>query len=158
MENLYLKHRCYFFESTGRINYDPVRNNHSEPWSAIIEIDQDIANYYRYLFNSYFNHSIIKPNWKPHISLFKGINEYNPDMQKYWKELDGKEIKFVYTKDIFWNENFVWLNTYFPEYFELREKMGLKESHKNNENWSHITIGKFKKTGYLGNFTDYNFY
>ncbi len=155
MENLYLKHRCYHFESTGRIVYDPVRNGVSEPWSAIVEIDQDLASYYRLLFNNYFNSCILKPNWKPHISLFRGQGEYRPEMEKYWKEMDGKEIKFVYTKEVFWNENFVWLNTYFPEFFELREKMGLKETHEDNESWGHITIGKFRKLGQFGNFTDY---
>ena len=45
MENLYLKHRCYHFESTGRIVYDPVRNGVSEPWSAIVEIDQDFISF-----------------------------------------------------------------------------------------------------------------
>lgn len=70
-------------------------------------------------------------------------------------EMHGEEIKFSYTKDIFWNEHFVWINTYFPEYFKLREKMGLAHTHEDNENWSHITIGKFRKIGQLNNFTDY---
>ena len=43
MENLYLKHRCYHFESIGRIIYDPVRRGAAEPWSAIVEIDKDLG-------------------------------------------------------------------------------------------------------------------
>lgn len=157
MENLHLKHRCYHFESVGRIIYDPVRNGASEPWSAIVEVDKDLADYYRLLFNNHFKVGILKPNWKPHISLFKGIGEYRPEMEKFWKLMDGQEVKFFYTKEAFWNENFVWINTYFPEFFELREKMGLKDTHEDNETWGHITIGKFRKPGQLGNFTDYTY-
>lgn len=155
MENLYLKHRCYHFESIGRIIYDPVRNGVTEPWSAIVEIDKDLGDYYRLLFNNHFKVNIQKPNWKPHISLFRGISEYTPEMEKFWKEMDGKEINFVYTKDVFWNQNFVWINTYFPEFFSLREKMGLAHTHADNETWGHITIGKFRHPGQLGDFTDF---
>ncbi len=157
MHNLYLKHRCYQFESVGKIIYAPIRNGTSEPWSAIVEVDQDLADYYRYHFLNQFKVSLLKPNWKPHISLFRGEGEYRPEMERFWKEMDGEEIKFVYTSEVFWNESFVWINTYFPEFFYLREKMGLKDTHQDNETWGHITIGKFRKEGQLGNFTDYNY-
>jgi hypothetical protein len=145
------------FESIGKIIYDPVRNGVSEPWSAIVEVDQDLADYYRYHFLNHFKISLLKPNWKPHISLFRGEAEYRPEMESFWKEMGGKEIVFCYTQEIFWNESFVWINTYFPEFFYLREKMGLKDTHEDNETWGHITIGKFRKEGQLGNFTDYNY-
>lgn len=157
MQNLHLKHRCYNFESTGRIIYDPVRNGVSEPWSAIVEVDQDLADYYRYHFLNQFKISLLKPNWKPHISLFRGEGEYRPEMELFWKEMDGKEVTFNYTQEVFWNESFVWINTYFHEFFNLREKMGLADTHEDNESWGHITIGKFRKPGQLGNFTDYNY-
>jgi len=157
MKNLHLKHRCYQFESVGKIIYDPIRNGASEPWSAIVEVDHDLADYYRYHFLNQFKVSLLKPNWKPHISLFRGQGEYRPEMDLFWKEMDGKEIKFVYTSEVFWNESFVWINTYFPEFFHLREKMGLMDTHEDNETWGHITIGKFRKEGELANFTDYNY-
>lgn len=157
MENLYLKHRCYNFSSKGKIIYNPVRNGACEPWSAIVEVDADLADYYRYHFLNQFKVSLLKPNWKPHISLFKGEGEYNPEMQLFWKEMDGQEVEFVYTQEVFWNESFVWVNTYFPEFFTLREKMGLAHTHLDNETWGHITIGKFRKQGQLNNFTDYNY-
>lgn len=72
MENLHLKHRCYNFQSKGKIIYDPIRNGVSDPWSAIVEVEQDIADYARYHFLNQFKVSLLKPNWKPHISLFRG--------------------------------------------------------------------------------------
>lgn len=156
-ENLYLKHRCYFFESVGTIIYEPVRHGESEPWSAIVEVSPDLSDYYRYHFLNRFKVSLLKPNWKAHISLFRGEGEYRAEMEQYWKEMDGHEVVFHYTQDVFWNESFVWINTYFPEFFLLREKMGLANTHENNESWGHITIGKFRKPGQMGNFTDYHY-
>lgn len=135
MTNLYLKHRCYEFESQGKIIYEPQRNGVSEPWSAIVEIDPDFGDYYRLMFNNHFKNVLMKPNWKAHISLFRGEGEYRPLMEQFWKERDGQHVTFVYTKDVFWNESFAWINTYFPEFFDLREKMGLSDTHDDNETW-----------------------
>lgn len=157
MENLNLKHRCYMHNSFGKIVYDPIRNMKSEPWIAIVEVDQDLGDYYRLLFNNRFKVNLLKPNWKAHISLCKGAAEYNPHMLAHWGEKHGETVNFHYTTDIFWNNTFVWLNVYFPEYFYLREKMGLAHTHINNENWGHLTLGKFRKVGQLGNFTDYSY-
>lgn len=156
MENLGLRHRCYTFESVGTIVYDPYRKGKEEPWSAVVEVSHDLVDYYRYQFLTAFHVPLLKANWKPHISLFRGQGEYRPQMKKFWKEKDGERVKFVYTSDIFWNESHVWINTYFPEFFELREKMGLANTHQDNETWGHITIGKFMKEGQLGRFVDFH--
>lgn len=156
MENLHLKHRCYEFESQGKIVYNPPRKGGDNPWSAIIEAEQDLADYFRYLFLIEFNIGLMHPGWKAHISLFRGPVEYRPEMEKYWKEKDGDIISFVYTKEVFWNNEHVWVNTYFPEFFELREKMGLSDTHIDNQSWGHITIGKFRKPDLLTQFIDYN--
>jgi hypothetical protein len=157
VKNLDLQHRCYTFESSGIIVYDPYRKGKEEPWSAVVEVNPEITDYYRYHFLNEFKISLIKPNWKPHISLFRGVIDYRPKMKKYWKERHGEKIKFVYTHELFWNKEYVWLNTYFPEFFELREKMGLTSTHLHNETWGHLTIGKFRKIGQLPEFVDYTY-
>ena len=155
MENLLYRHRCYTEQSTGIIRYEPERHGKSTPWSAIIEVDPDLGDYYRLLFNNHFKNPLSKPNWKAHISLFRGEDEYQPEMEQYWKERDGETVDFVYSRDIFWNNTFVWLNVYCPAYFELRNRMGLSHTHDDNELWGHITIGKFRNPGSMGDFTDY---
>lgn len=157
MENLNLRHRCYEFEATGTIIYDPYRKGKEELWSAVVEVGSEITDYYRLLFLKEFNIQLLHPNWTPHISLFRGQMEYRPEMKKHWKEKHGQKVNFVYSHELFWNESHVWLNTYFPEYFELREKMGLAKTHLDNENWGHITVGKFRKEGQLPSFVDYNY-
>lgn len=157
MENLNLRHRCYVFESTGTIVYDPYRKGKEEPWTAVVEVSQDLVDYYRLQFLNTFHIQLLRPNWKPHISLFRGQMDYRKEMKKYWKEMDGQRVKFVYTNELYWNDTHVWVNTYFPEFFELREKMGLAKTHEDNETWGHITIGKFRKEGQLPSFVDYTY-
>jgi hypothetical protein len=157
MTNLNLRHRCYDFESQGTIIYNPKKKGVSEPWSAIIETEQDLIDYYRYLFLCHFKISLLKPNWKSHISLIRGIDEYTPLVEEFWKECDGQEVSFDYTREVFWNDTFVWINTYCPAYFQLREKMGLEYTHEEMHNWGHITIGKFRKPGQLPVFENYHF-
>ena len=156
MENLTLRHRCYSFQSSGKIVYNPPRKGVEELWSAIIETDQDIVDYYRYLFLCHFKIPLLRPNWKSHISLIRGINEYTPLVQEFWKEREGEIVDFVYGQDLFWNDNFVWVNTYCPAYFQIREKMGLAHTHDLIHNWGHITIGKFMKPNQLSYFEDFS--
>lgn len=155
MENLEYRHRCYVFESFGRIVYDPYRKGKEEPWSAVVEVDRDLADYCRFLFLTKFGIQLLAPNWSPHISLFRGRKEYRREMKEHWREMHGKKVRFVYTNEMFWNDEHVWINTYFPEFFELREKMGLSKTHADNETWGHVTIGRFRKEGQLPSFVDY---
>jgi hypothetical protein len=152
--NRMLRHRCYTEKSYGKITYDPKRNGRLDPWSAIIEVDQDLADYYYYLFLTHYHVPIVRPSWKAHISLIKGVSEYNPLFDNHWNYKNGQEVDFVYNTDIYWNHEFIWLNTYCEQYFHIREKMGL--AHVNNEGWGHITIAKFRTPGSLGKFTDYH--
>lgn len=153
--NLYLRHRCYEFSSWGKIVYDPARGGAQEPWSAVIEVEQDLIDYYRYLFLCHYRVSLIKPSWKAHISLIRGIEEYTPLVEQFWKEMDGQMVEFHYTHEVFWNTQHVWVNTYCEEFFRLREKMGLDYTHVDNQAWGHITIGKFRKSGQMPAFMNY---
>lgn len=155
MENLNLRHRCYQYESSGILVYDPKRNGSFEPWMALLDLEQDFADYYRLQFINQFKISLMKPNWKAHITVFKGEAEYRPEFEQVWNERNGETFNFVYGTEFFWNKNFVWLNCYFPEYFELREKAGL--THEDNGNWGHITIGKFRKEEQIPSFASYRY-
>lgn len=153
--NLYLRHRCYEFSSWGKIVYDPARGGAQEPWRAVIEVDQDLIDYYRYLFLCHYRVSLIKPSWKAHISLIRGVEEYTPLVEKFWKKMDGQIVEFHYTHEMFWNNQHVWINSYCEEFFQLREKMGLDYTHVDNQAWGHITIGKFRKSGQMPPFMNY---
>ena len=155
--NLNLRHRCYEYQSVGKIIYDPKRTGKPQPWSAIIEVEQDLADYYRLQFLLEYKVSLVKPSWKAHISLIRGQDEYTHLVEKFWGEDNEKLIEFNYGSEFFWNEHFVWINTYSEDFFRIREKMGLAYTHDDNESWGHITIGKFRREGQMGNFTDYTY-
>lgn len=106
-------------------------------------------------FLNEFKISLLKPNWKAHVTIFKGEIEYNPEFDAMWKERDGEQVNFVYGADFFWNSQFVWINTYFPEYFELRERAGI--THEDNGTWGHITIGKFRNQRQIPSFVNYSY-
>lgn len=131
-------HRQYKFETTGTIVYDPLRpgmKRKTHKW-AIIKTCPGITEYYRSQLQSRFHMTVHQPAWGSHVSIVRG--EDTKLARKYWKHLDGKKVKLVYTHDIFWNEEHAWVNVHCDEFFEIREMMKLPTD------WgAHLTIGRF---------------
>ena len=152
-----LRHRCYEFESSGVLLYNPCRKGREDPLTIVIEVEEEIGEYYRFLFNKALNIKLLKPSWSAHISITRGI-ESDLDFVNYWKSKTGQRVKFLYTHELFWNKNHVWLNTYCEEISKYREKYHI--NHKVNEALGHITIGKFQQNNYVREFKSYkdNFY
>lgn len=151
--NLYFRHRCMHFNTTGVIVYDPERGTMShnvEHW-AIIRLEQGISDYYRYQFEKKYGIQLVKPSWEPHISVLKGYPEINKSVPWGWR--NGEEIEVHYGHEIFWNKAHVWINTYTPAIDELRHHYGVVNARDNG----HMTIGKFKnhEIGLLKEFGTY---
>ncbi len=139
MINLNLRHRCYSFSTSGKIVYDPDRKkmkNRTTHW-AVIEVDDEIANYYRSMFYDHFNIQLVKPSWETHLSVLKGYN--NTDTSIPWGFKDGDIVQVEYNNELFWDENHVWLNAHSDSIFEIREHYGIFSALDSG----HITIGKF---------------
>lgn len=137
--NLLLRHRCFQFETEGKIVYDPDRGTmkkNIDHW-AVITIEPDIAAYYRHLFYQRYGIELDKPNWDVHCSVLKGYS--NTDTTKPWGWLDQQSVELHYTHEMFWNNSHVWINCYSAEFFKIREFYNVLGTDQ-----GHITIGKFK--------------
>lgn len=134
-------HRCYTFQTEGRIIYDPLRAGKASSYWAIIEMDKELTRYYREQFKKKFGIILFSPAFDAHISLIRGDYEKTKEMDKNWKYLDGKIVEVWYDSNLYWNEKHVWLNTYCEEYFKIREEYNVVGW--NEKDFSHITVGKF---------------
>jgi len=160
MINLDLRHRCYNFFTTGQLEYDPVRKGlkaNNEYW-AIINIDNDIAAYYRELFYQKYKIRLDRPSWDTHISVLKNYPQTNKDIP--WKHRDGELTEVAYGNEMFWNSDHVWLNCHSELFFDIREHYNintLDPNFRRSIDTGHITIGKFKsyQQNVLGKFGNY---
>ena len=132
----------FVFESSGRIIYDPIRKGlkTKDKWWVIIQTDPDIVKYYRYyLKNVYHMHHVVDPAWGSHISILRGEKPRDDKMQLWNKLHAGKKINFVYTHEVYGNDEYWWLNVYAPELFEIRQEFNLPINFG-----FHLTVGKNK--------------
>ena len=100
-----------WFESTGRIVYDPHRPGMKRrtQWWCIVEVDKEITRYYRewikqqglnlhdvaYSGNQRKVERLIAPAWDAHISVIRG-EKPRPDLMHLWKKYDGETVTFKY--------------------------------------------------------------
>lgn len=150
--NLLLRHRCFDFETTGKVVYDPDRGtmkNNIDHW-AVITVDPAISTYYRKLFYQRYGIELDKPNWEVHCSVLKGYNLM--DKNKPWGWRDQEMVDVNYTHELFWNSTHVWINCYSQAFFEIRDFYNIQGLDQ-----GHITIGKFKhyQQGHLKPFKNY---
>lgn len=125
----------------GEIIYDPDRGKLKEDKAKntiIIEIEngEDLAAYYRTLFEKEYFISLLKPNYKIHMTVTK-VHETNG---MPWGYLDCKEITINRTQELFWNKEYLWLNAFSEEWKDIRRYYGFPEYLN-----GHITIGKFRE-------------
>lgn len=150
--NFNLRHRCFEFETKGKIVYDPDRGtmkNNIDHW-AVITVEPDIATYYRKLFYQRYGIELDKPNWAVHCSVLKGYSLM--DKNKPWGWRDQEMVDVNYTHELFWNSTHVWINCYSQAFFEIRDFYNIQGLDQ-----GHITIGKFKhyQQGHLTPFKNY---
>jgi len=141
MENSYYRQRCFNFSTIGKIVYDPDRKkmkSNTDNW-AVIEIDNEIATYYRFLFFKRYGIQLDKPAWDAHISVLKNYTSMDKDIA--WKYQDGLEVEVNYTHDLYWNDKHVWVNAHCDAFYEIRDHYKILVS----KDRGHITIGKFNE-------------
>ena len=129
-----------FFNIGGFVRYDPDRGKmKADKAKNTIVIDvndgEDLAAYYRYLFQAELHFELLKPVHKIHMTVSK-VHELNDQPRGF---LSDEWADITISKELFWNNEFVWLNAYCESWSKIRKYYGLPE-YKNG----HITIGKFK--------------
>lgn len=137
---------------TGTVRYDPERQGLKDKSTCcVIDIDPELANYYRYMVNKRYGISLIKPPWREHISVIQQNLDRNSDLlKKYWKKYEGLEVTYSYypfprfTGDTSNREHYTgrywFLSAECDLFYKIREELGLKTNFA-----PHITIGKYQK-------------
>lgn len=131
-------------KSTGRVIYDPPRPGMRKvrPGSFLIaEVDNSIAEYYRWWVKKRFGLILQNTAWKPHITVLDGRQRLSQEQMKLWKKYQGQIITFEYSVDIEQQWKFWCLPVKSIALDNIREEFGL-ESRKPFP--FHITIGRME--------------
>jgi hypothetical protein len=130
------------FQSIGKLIY-------SEPYKLIVEVDNDIGNYYRSLVPS----RIQKPMFPSHISVVRENNL----LSEFWQKYHNQEIDFYYNHYIYNDDIYYWLEASCDLLECIRTELGLEPTSyytksPDGQHKFHITIGNtkfYKKTKHL---------
>jgi hypothetical protein len=131
---------CWFHKSVGVLRYS---NNDS--YRLVLEVDQEIADYYRSLLPKWFY--VNRQKYHAHVSVVRHEVPVNLDV---WGKYEGKEIEFIYTSQVFFGKVYYWLNMFCVELEEIRKELGLSVVSKYTlppegfVRCFHITIGNSK--------------
>jgi hypothetical protein len=127
----------YCFSSNGKITYDPKKGKVFEPWWAILECDNEILRYYKWLLLKEGIEIQKGSLWGAHITWIRGEEPHN---KSFWGKYDGIEIEFRYSNFLRYdNGRHVWLDVYCPKFNEMREELGLQPLRSMS---LHLTIGR----------------
>lgn len=124
--------------STGRLRY--IGDD-----SLIVEIDPDIARYYRNLFPKY--NPINGTRYAPHITVVRtGRDE---PLKEFWGKYEGHKVDFIYCPFIERSEVYFWLNVLCKKLEDIREELGLPVitsmyAPDGYRKFFHVTIGNIK--------------
>jgi hypothetical protein len=87
---------------------------------AVVEIDPEIANYYRSLIPKHITFK--KPLHPAHISV---VRKAIPENMEFWGKYEGEIITFEYDPYICFSEKYCWLRCYSTRLEDIREELGL---------------------------------
>lgn len=135
------------FEINGKIHYDDT-----EGFRIILEICQDLSEYYRSLIPSYYR--AVKPRYPAHVTVVRPEKEIPPKI-RYWGDYEGEEVAVIYDPYILNGNGYYWLNCWSKRLEEIREELGLPNTSKYSlrppgfNKTFHTTIGKYHEVFYL---------
>ena len=125
------------FISSGYLRYHPNK--------LILEIDQQLVDYYRALVPKSIGLS--RQRHDAHISV---VRKETPPLMEFWEKYEGELIEFCYDPIIKNGEIYYWLNVFCVRLEEIRKELGLPVSSpytRPPDGFSkcfHTTIGNIK--------------
>lgn len=125
-------------KSIGKLVY------YTDPYKLIVDVDNDIGNYYRSLIPKHFRAR--RPFYDSHISV---IRNEDPIIISYWNKYQDLEIEFEYDIYIHNSATYFWLNVTNKLLEEIRLELGLTATSEfskppDSSNYFHITIANTK--------------
>ncbi len=108
---------CYsaMFESVGTLRYQG-------PNRLVVEVDQDIADYYRKLIPPW--KTVFRSRWPAHITVVRAGKEI-PVHTEHWGKYEGMPILFFYRPQIHEGKIYYWLEICCAILEDIREELGL---------------------------------
>lgn len=127
-----------YYKSIGKLRYGYT--------NLVLDIDPDIAKYYRKLIPK----SIwLRPQkYDPHISVVR--KEKTQPKMEFWRKYEGEKIEFIYSNVIRNSDQYYWLDVWSKRLEEIRTELGLINDSlfiKPLEGFTktfHITLGNMK--------------
>ena len=121
------------FTSIGVLHYDPKQGKNYDPWWALLECDEQIADYYSWQLKKFGVE--VWPNskglWGTHVSVLKGEPVPNPEA---WAKYEGYQmIRYD-------NGKHAWVDVYSEHLSTIRMELGFPEKF-----WYHLTVGRLAK-------------
>lgn len=108
------------YESTGVLRYTTTPE-----YRLVVNIDQDLADYYRSLIPKW--KLVNRPRWPAHITIVRPGKE-EPVNLEFWGKYEGESLQFLYDSHIHKGEVYYWLNIWSIRLEEIRKELGLPVS------------------------------
>lgn len=125
----------HMYKSVGKLVHDPKSLDHKRPFWLILECDDEIARYYKYLM---FKERGIKLNprslWGTHVSVIRGEKPNSG----FWGKVSKEPIEFEYDGIVKNTDKYYWIDIICPKLLEVRNYYGLPKNPYFN---LHMTIG-----------------
>jgi hypothetical protein len=88
----------------------------------VMEVDQELSNYYRSLIPKYF--SVNRPRWAAHVTVVRDTKE-QVVIRDTWGKYEGEEVTFIYDPVIKCGKIYYWLNVLCLRLETIRKELGL---------------------------------
>ena len=135
-------------ESVGTLVYDPYRPGLKtrNAWWCILNVDTEIASYYRWWVKSRHWITLYPPAWKPHISVVRGEMPREASLRQLWGKYAHERVEFAYGNEpklatgrqYAADDGQLWYVEAWSERLqEIRAELGLKTFYS-----YHLSIGK----------------
>jgi hypothetical protein len=123
------------FLSTGTLNY---RDS-----ALVLEVEQDLADYYYYLLATSLLVKPNKPRYKAHITI---INSKETYPKPFISPILHNKVTFQYSPDIQFHNNYYYIPVYpHPDFITIRCAYNLGHCFDKEKGY-HITIANYKGT------------
>lgn len=100
--------------------YSSIGTLHYEPTKLIVQVDQELSDYYRKLIPKYIEN---RPQLYPaHISV---VRKEIPVNKQFWGKYEGQDVEFFYEPFIHSGKFYFWLNVFCVKLEEIRLELGL---------------------------------
>jgi len=132
-----------WIKGTGKLIYNPERpgmrkSRQHDEWFLAVNVDPQIAEYYRWWVYKRFMLQLQHTAWHPHVTVLDGRRSVKPQNRKNWEKHSGEIIHFEYSPNIEQHWKFWCLPVKSERLQEIKRELGFNDA----ESKLHVTIGR----------------